>query len=492
MKGISTIIATVLLVIIVVAIVGLTYTFSVTLFQQTTGGATNQTQQIVTSLGQQIRIESVAGNIVSVRSVGYQPVNLSNLGVFLNDAKANFIPKPTVLSPNTIGSIAITDFVKAGDKVKLVSGAGTVEGTITDPCKTAVLCLKFDEGSGNIVRDSSGSSGNDGIINASGKNQIANSSFEDTIWGTSEVRTSEEKWHKDFSAKLVASGSPIASGSSNSIPASYLVGKTFTVSAYVKIPIMIKGNAYLRIFYHNSTDHYITHKDWTVITSTVNSWTRYSLEIPTSSGFHPSNIANTDHIHVDFAWWNPTSDPSGTLYIDAYQLEMGLLSSYSDSAWDDGKSGKALQFDGFNDYVNISDKPELNPTNAISISAWVYRKSAPLNIWSRIVSKEGATSSYTLWIDSANSINFNIWSSGVNKNVWSYHTGGQLLQLNKWSYIVAIYNGSHLTLSLDGRSWSNPATGNIDFSSSPVQIGGTSYYFDGMIDEVRIYSRAIY
>src|SRR3989338_9509033 len=39
--------------------------------------------------------------------------------------------------------------------------------------------------------------------------------------------------------------------------------------------------------------------------------------------------------------------------------------------WVDGKRGKALSFDGSNDYVNVASSTSLNITNAITISGWI-------------------------------------------------------------------------------------------------------------------------
>ena len=40
--------------------------------------------------------------------------------------------------------------------------------------------------------------------------------------------------------------------------------------------------------------------------------------------------------------------------------------------WVDGKFGKALRFDGVDDYVDIPDSPSLSPTEQMSIVAWIY------------------------------------------------------------------------------------------------------------------------
>jgi len=54
MKGISTILAMILIVIIVVALIGLTYTFAVGLFTTTTTGATGQTETVTKRLDQSV------------------------------------------------------------------------------------------------------------------------------------------------------------------------------------------------------------------------------------------------------------------------------------------------------------------------------------------------------------------------------------------------------------------------------------------------------
>ena len=54
MKGISTILAMILIVIIVVALIGLTYTFAVNLFGTTTGATTNQTGTVTKRLDQSV------------------------------------------------------------------------------------------------------------------------------------------------------------------------------------------------------------------------------------------------------------------------------------------------------------------------------------------------------------------------------------------------------------------------------------------------------
>ena len=73
--------------------------------------------------------------------------------------------------------------------------------------------------------------------------------------------------------------------------------------------------------------------------------------------------------------------------------------------------------------------------------------------------------------------------------------GTKTLTLNTWSHLAVTYDGATLRLYLNGvQVISRAQTGPIPTSTNPLQIGGDSLYgqyFQGMIDEVRVYSRAL-
>ena len=66
---------------------------------------------------------------------------------------------------------------------------------------------------------------------------------------------------------------------------------------------------------------------------------------------------------------------------------------------------------------------------------------------------------------------------------------------NAWSHLAVTYDGSNLSLYVNGNRISRKkVSGTITRSSSPLQIGGDSVYgqnFAGTIDEVRIYNIAL-
>ena len=73
--------------------------------------------------------------------------------------------------------------------------------------------------------------------------------------------------------------------------------------------------------------------------------------------------------------------------------------------------------------------------------------------------------------------------------------GTSALAANTWTYLTETYDGATLRLYVNGVQVSSMArTGNILTSTNPLQIGGDSIYgqyFQGLIDNVRIYNTAL-
>src|SRR5439155_23016874 len=73
--------------------------------------------------------------------------------------------------------------------------------------------------------------------------------------------------------------------------------------------------------------------------------------------------------------------------------------------------------------------------------------------------------------------------------------GTNILPLNTWSFLSATYDGTTLKLYVNAvQVGSKTIGGNIVTSNDVFRIGGNSVwgeYFSGLIDEVRIYNRAL-
>ncbi|MCF7957562.1 MAG: hypothetical protein K9M57_03840 [Phycisphaerae bacterium] len=172
------------------------------------------------------------------------------------------------------------------------------------------------------------------------------------------------------------------------------------------------------------------------------------------------------------------------------------------ATWVDGISGKALSFDG-NDYVDVPHHSELNPTEEITISAWINVTTFP-GIWPPIVKKAGdggyQQTGYALeghsqpFPDQGQSVVFGVFleGGGGESGISPYVE----ISSSQWHYVAAVYDGSTMTIYLDSIPYStNNVSGNIIPSTNNLNIGrdpsNASRFFHGLIDEVRIYNKAL-
>ena len=158
------------------------------------------------------------------------------------------------------------------------------------------------------------------------------------------------------------------------------------------------------------------------------------------------------------------------------------------ATWTTGRLGSALQFDG-TDYVDCGSDSSLNisGSNGITYEAWIY----PYE-WGNdgTIVRRG----YNTDLDINNGVEFRWYLRGVGsvtKPVSDY-------SLNTWYHIVGTYDGSTMNLYINGENVASaPAIGTIspeDSPDSPVYIGRepkSGDYFKGIIDEVRIYKKAL-
>jgi hypothetical protein len=199
---------------------------------------------------------------------------------------------------------------------------------------------------------------------------------------------------------------------------------------------------------------------------------------------------------------NAPPPPAGL--IAAYGFEEGVGTSIADATgkshtgtisgatWSAaGKNGKALSFDGINDWVTIADANDLDLTNGMTLEGWV--RAASLSGWNTVVLKEGSGSLvYGLYAnDNAPRPAVTMAIAGIDRSA----TGASSVPLNAWTHLAATYDGTTLRLYVNGvEALSRAQTGNMTASTNPLRIGGNgvwSEYFNGLVDDVRIYNRAL-
>lgn len=175
-----------------------------------------------------------------------------------------------------------------------------------------------------------------------------------------------------------------------------------------------------------------------------------------------------------------------------------------------GKVGKALNFDGNDDYVVVADSCTLDITNAITLEAWIKFNQLPPDIdgkdWYAIILKSKRTESYGLMYGGqyvGNRLRF--YHKGLNADRTDAHVPGLLA--NKWYHVIATYDGSTTKIYLNGEETeyidraSEIVTGTINTTNYGLFIGREDperpalpnwyYPFNGIIDEVKIWNRAL-
>jgi prepilin-type N-terminal cleavage/methylation domain-containing protein len=165
--------------------------------------------------------------------------------------------------------------------------------------------------------------------------------------------------------------------------------------------------------------------------------------------------------------------------------------------WTTGKVGGALSFDGSDDWVRVSNSTSLDINKNISVFAWVNR--SRIVDWERVVGKfywsGESTGSWDLNLGQG----YLVCEFNINGN-WIYASApaGTNNATGTWYFVGCVYDGSRLYNYVNGElKATSMASGNITTTTYPLAIGTTSNGTDiqnviqGIIDEVRIYNRAL-
>lgn len=160
-----------------------------------------------------------------------------------------------------------------------------------------------------------------------------------------------------------------------------------------------------------------------------------------------------------------------------------------------GKQGKALEFSGLDDFVEVYRDPKLDLTgHGLTLDAWVK----PARPWTgdfTILAK--GDHQYALKMKDEKTLEF-----FVHSGTWrTVHVPVPAGFFDSWHRVTGTYDGTALKLYLDGvEASSTPFTGAIDASSYPVNVGRNSETMQdqytgrmahGAIDDVRIYDHAL-
>jgi hypothetical protein len=159
----------------------------------------------------------------------------------------------------------------------------------------------------------------------------------------------------------------------------------------------------------------------------------------------------------------------------------------STSGWQNLSSCKAgpscLMFDGTNDYVDVGDSSDLEPSSGFTISLWLKTTQTG----SAIILEKDGDSGYSVQRESNNALKMNVGGAGTEIESSSSYNDGN------WHHVVFVYRGvNDGSVYVDGvvdTSVSTPGTPSYGANSLVIGSRSGSSGFNGAIDEVMIFDR---
>jgi hypothetical protein len=150
-----------------------------------------------------------------------------------------------------------------------------------------------------------------------------------------------------------------------------------------------------------------------------------------------------------------------------------------------GKYGEALEFDGSSNYVEVPDDASLQLWETYTLEAWVFQTESRSN---RIIDKITAGTADGPHLDTYPGTTLRSCAGACFSTAKSY-------SLDEWHHVAMTFDKGKVVLYLDGEAdgggdTNSPLAGN----KLSLKIGADSAganLFKGVIDEVRVYNRAL-
>lgn len=212
-------------------------------------------------------------------------------------------------------------------------------------------------------------------------------------------------------------------------------------------------------------------------------------------------------IAAPVAWWK-FDEAAGNTAIESVGGQRSIINGHK-SLWKKGISGTALQFDGYYSMVSLPSAAAPDIADGLTLEAWIAIGAYPWN-WTPMV-QQGDDDGYFLGIDGHGYPGFRV------------RAGDQWLKLEltgdppytnnlkryRWYHLAGTYDkaAGKMCLYINGGLVAAKSVPNakVQTTNDPIQIGkgkdqitvdnykknSTSYSFDGLIDEVKIYEVAL-
>ncbi|KGO83817.1 hypothetical protein Q762_00790 [Flavobacterium cauense R2A-7] len=186
--------------------------------------------------------------------------------------------------------------------------------------------------------------------------------------------------------------------------------------------------------------------------------------------------------------------PGTVLYVRVWENVFGISNAqFQVSAYDYVVPATHLNFDGVNDFV-VSTNAVTNNTENQTYQAWFRIPSIPANSDRILQRGNDGTGGWSVQIDvnAAGKL-----SAGISASPDTFVTGTTVLTPNTWYHATFVFeNNNSLRLYLNGNLEASVVIGNrtLRNSDNKLRIGSgniASEYFNGDIDEVRVWNKVL-
>jgi hypothetical protein len=190
-------------------------------------------------------------------------------------------------------------------------------------------------------------------------------------------------------------------------------------------------------------------------------------------------------------WWKLDEGASTAVDWSGYGNH-GTLAGAAE--WAEGYGGGAISLDGVSGYIECPNDPSLDITSAITIAAWINRPEGGPSDDRGIVSRGGGWEDpgYTLWHNDGSNVRAELQGPNDKQALSTMHP-----PFGEWGHIAFTWDDETdvVMLYVNGELRTTGGfAGPIGASTAALRIGdygGQNRHFFGLIDDVRLYQRAL-
>jgi len=194
------------------------------------------------------------------------------------------------------------------------------------------------------------------------------------------------------------------------------------------------------------------------------------------------------------AYWHLDGSPGDASDTNAdANANGGLTPAFGTFEPRDGEYTQAYDFDGTDDRLQVTGSEtssggllDMNTTNEVTVAMWINRDGNPDDT---VALLQHSNESYNLNLLGGDTPAFTVYDGD-----WHTARAPSVIRPHEWHHVVGTFNGSGVTLYVDGNQVDSEGADWVESTGQPLRIGanpGNAENFDGQVDDVRVYNRSL-